>query len=255
MDLIIELLRKYENEQNIKYESLQKEINDIKNLNKNSSNIINTLTKEKEQLNEANKEMKNVSIIIRLTNEKIKLQKENELLLKKIEFLTNKKYNNIEIIKESNKDSNNYSKKRVEEIVECYTNDDNSKIIDISKTEINLDNNIESNNSNKNIEKLSNIKEHIKIENNIENNKEESIDINELPNNLEKKILELEENIIIDADNEDDELILKIKKIKGIRYFVDSDNFIYTIINDNELGEKIGQYEFNKHNLLKPKFY
>ncbi len=317
MDLIIDLLKKYEEEQNLRYNSLQNEINNIKKLHNNSSNIIYTLTKEKEELYEENKEMQNVSIIIRLTNEKISLKKENELLLKRIEYLTKKKnINEIEIIKENIKLNNNVITKnlnnRVNNVINSYTKNieivkDTDKNIKINSN--NSENTIETslNNSENTIETSSDNSENTietslnNSENTIEtslNNSENTIksslnnsgNIIETSSNNSDNIIEISsnnsdnitentiktfsDNIIknsieistehnsqtildnnLEIESDVEEISYRVKKIKGTKYFIDKENIIYSVTEENDVGEKVGKYILNKNNILKPKFF
>jgi hypothetical protein len=313
MDLIIELLRKYEEEQNLKYNSLQNEINNIKKLHNNSSNIINTLTKEKEDLYEENKEMQNVSLIIRLTNEKISLKKENELLLRRIEFLSKKNnINDIEIIKES-KPIKNFTiatNNRVNNVIESYTkNENNIKNIEITNKNIEVTKNIEiiKDIPTLNKEVIETKVEEVQIdevqidevqidevqidevqidevqidevqidEENVDEVKEVEIDeakeakevkvdeenvekINMIINDINVEEIKVENisenNSENNLESDIEEISYRVKKIKGEKYFIDQENIIYTITENNEVGEKIGEYILNKNNILKPKFY
>lgn len=83
MDAIIELLRKYDSEIKNENSLLNTELEKTKELINSSSNVINNLKSDFSKLYEEKKEMQNVSLIIKLTNDKIKVEKENELLKKK----------------------------------------------------------------------------------------------------------------------------------------------------------------------------
>jgi hypothetical protein len=318
MDSIVNLLKNYDYEQNKQIEMLKQEIFNIKESHNNNNNVINTLIQEKKELNEQNNSMKNVSIVIRLTNEKIKLKEENDLLLKKISYLKNevnslkinkaplenKSSKNIEIIKEYNTppiNSNRFTIKnndRVNEVIKIFTKSNETEvitkepiekiieipltknIIEVSNEPIiepikesfneTLEESIEESVNEPIIEPIietleESIEESVNesivepiiepIEEQIEEQIEEPINesIEELSEEqneelIEEPIKKQNEELIEENNEEPNEEPIKeinyiIKKIKGIKYYIDEDNNIYTIGDNKELGEKIGIYK------------
>lgn len=60
---------------------------------------------------------------------------------------------------------------------------------------------------------------------------------------------------ILETSNDNIEENYTVKKIKGIRYYVDDNNGIYSINENKEIGEKVGEYKLNKKGFLKSSFY
>ncbi len=313
MESIVNLLNKYESDKNIEIDLLKSKLEKFNILNNSLVNQVENLKLELSNLHDDNKDMQSVSMIVKLTNEKIKFKNENELLKKTIKYLKKtikdandikygKSLINIDSPSELHNESPSYSpnelpselsnelpselsnespiKSPIELPIESPVKSIDTTIESLVNTAIQLsidttiNDNVETSDNiwNNLIVKEKNIQE-IQIEKQAENVQQaESID---------KQEKEIDDIKVIDTSikiedtksevNYDDNNIKEInineqknngfidnnthyyyKKIKGMKYLVDDDNYIYNISDTENI---IGEYKLNKKNILKPIFY
>jgi hypothetical protein len=281
MESIIDLLHTFESSKNLEISSLKFELKNLNILNNDLLKQNENLKMEISNLHIDKKDMQSVSIIVKLTNEKIEFKNENELLKKTNNYLkkTIKDMNKIKyakstdiIITEVNNTENTENTENTLHSTEIKNNEIEAKTIvlnnnfekidDIWNNQINVKTIEVNENNSKNIIKNENNDNHIIESDSVEyklidtnmNNNDTNISIennmsNDKPND---NIKEINIGESISSSFIDNNIHYQYKKIKGIKYLIDNDKNIYNIDDTENI---IGEYKLNKKNILRPVFY